>query len=77
MTTRHTFLLDTTNPDHIEPTSVLVVREKTGEIRLVVVDGNHRACEEREESIISYGGVVLARIEGERNLSTRDASVWA
>lgn len=74
---RHTFTLDGPVTTDFVPSIVLVVRERDGEIRLVVVDGDHRAAREREETIENYGGIVLERIEGEKNLATGEASVWA
>lgn len=71
---RHTFLLDA-SPEDVVPTCITVYRSASGEI-VTHSTGDNREADRFEDIVLDRGGVILCRVEGERDLSTGETSVW-
>jgi hypothetical protein len=77
---RHTFLLPGKPNENFVPTVILVYVDEDGEVRTKSVGGGCPAIYTNatleEQRIRDFGGTIIARIEGEHDLGTGDASAW-
>ena len=72
---RHTFLLNGSDQEDVVPTCITIYRSASGEI-VTHATADNREADRFEEIVLDRGGVIFCRVEGERDLSTGETSVW-